>query len=126
MNIALWASAGLLALIFLAAGSLKLSQPKAKLAASGMGWAADMSAGTVKLIGAAEVLGAIGLVLPPLVNIAAVLAPVAAVGLAITMVGAIVVHLQRKEYQGLVAPVVLLVLAVFVAVGRFVLVPFGA
>lgn len=126
MNIALWVSAGLLALIFLAAGSLKLSQPKEKLAASGMGWAADFSAGMVKLIGTAEVLGAIGLILPPLVNIAPVLAPVAAVGLAITMVGAIVVHLQRKEYQGLVAPVVLLALSVFVAVGRFALVPFGA
>lgn len=126
MNIALWAAAGLLALVFLAAGALKLSQPKEKLAASGMGWAADFSAGMVRFVGAVEILGAVGLILPPLVNIAAVLAPLAATGLGITMIGAIIVHLQRKEYNGLVAPLVLLAVAAFVAVGRFVLVPFGA
>lgn len=126
MNIALWVVAGLLALAFLGAGGMKLSQPKEKLQASGMGWTEDFSVTGVKLIGTAEVLGAIGLILPPLVNIAPVLAPIAAVGLLVTMIGAAVVHVRRGETQALAAPVVLGLLAAFVAYGRFFLVPFGA
>jgi uncharacterized membrane protein YphA (DoxX/SURF4 family) len=126
MNIALWVVAGLLALAFVGAGAMKLSQPKEKLQASGMGWTEDFSATGVKLIGTAEVLGAIGLILPPLVNIAPVLAPIAAVGLAVTMVGAAIVHVRRGESKALGAPVVLFLLAAFVAYGRFFLVPFGA
>ncbi len=123
MIIAVWIVAGLLALAFLAAGGMKLAQPKEKLAAAGMAWTEDFSANTVMLIGAAEVLGAIGLILPPLVNIAPMLAPVAATGLALTMAGAVVTHLRRKEGQAALAPLVLLVLAAFVAVAGFVLVP---
>lgn len=126
MNIALWIVAGLLALTFLAAGAMKLSQPKEKLAASGMGWTEDFSAGAIKAIGTIEILGAIGLILPPLVNIAPWLAPLAASGLAVTMVGAAVTHLRRKEPQMVGINVVLLILALLVAIGRFVLLPFGA
>jgi len=123
MNVALWIVAGLLAAAFLAAGAMKLSQPREKIAAS-MGWAEDFSAGTIKMIGAFEVLGAIGLILPALVGVAPVLVPLAAVGLAVIMVGAIVTHLRRKETQPVLVNVVLLALAVFVAVGRFWVAPF--
>jgi len=126
MNIALWLVAALLAVSFLAAGGMKLARSKDKLASSGMAWTEDFSANTVKLIGTAEILGAIGLILPPLVNIAPVLAPIAAIGLALTMAGAVVTHLRRKEGRDALAPLVLLLLAVFVAVGRLALVPFGA
>ncbi len=64
MNLVLWIVAGLLAAAFAAAGLMKLTQPKAKLAASGMAWTEDLSGGAVKGIGAVEVLGAIGLILP--------------------------------------------------------------
>jgi uncharacterized membrane protein YphA (DoxX/SURF4 family) len=117
MNVVLWVVAAVLALAFLAAGLMKVVQPKEKLAASGLGWVEDFSAGAVKAIGAVEVLGAVGLVLPPLVDVAPVLAPLAALGLALTMAGAVVVHVRRKEQ--FVPPLVLGVLALLVAILRF-------
>lgn len=119
VNILLWVVAGLLALAFLAAGGMKLAQPKEKLAESGLAWVEDFSAGAVKGIGAVEVLGALGLVLPAVTGIAPVLVPLAATGLALTMVGAAVVHVRRGETQMVVVNVVLLLLAAFVAWGRF-------
>jgi hypothetical protein len=81
MNIVLWVITVLLALLFLMAGAMKIAQPKAKLAASGQGWVEDFSEGTVKRIGAAEILGALGLILPAVLNIATVLVPAAASGI---------------------------------------------
>ncbi|GID92072.1 DoxX family protein [Amorphoplanes digitatis] len=119
MNIVLWIIAGLLAAAFAAAGVLKLSRSKEQLAASGLAWTEDFSAGTVKLIGAVELLAAVGLILPALLDIAPVLVPLAATGLVLTMIGAIVVHARRKEYSGIAVNVVLLLLAAVVAWGRF-------
>ncbi|MFF5078459.1 DoxX family protein [Actinoplanes sp. NPDC000266] len=119
MNVFLWIVAAVLAVAFLGAGVMKLLQPKEKLVASGMGWASDWPAGSIKLIGAVEVLAAIGLILPRALDIAPVLTPLAAVGLAVVMAGAIVVHLRRKEPQMAAANAVLLILAVIVAAGRF-------
>ena len=119
MNVVLWIVAGVLAVAFLGAGLMKLAQPRKKLADSGMGWTEDFSDGAVKGIGALEVLGALGLVLPAVFDIAPVLVPIAATGLALVMLGAIVVHARRKEPQMIIANVVLLALAVFVAWGRF-------
>jgi uncharacterized membrane protein len=118
VNVALWIVAGVLALAFLAAGLTKLTQPKEKLVAR-MPWVEDFGAGAVRAIGGLEVLGAIGLILPAVTGIAPILVPLAATGLAITMVGAIVVHGRRGERQSLVANLVLLALALFVAWGRF-------
>lgn len=126
MDLTLWIVAGVLALAFIGAGGMKLAQPREKLAASGMGWVEDFNQQSVRLIGVLEVLAAIGLVVPPLVNVAPVLAPLAAVGLVLLMAGAAITHARRKEPQMIVANLVLLVLAAFVAVGRFTLVPFGA
>ncbi len=118
MNIALWIVAGVLALAFLAAGLMKVSQPKEKLAAS-MGWVNDFSPGTVKFIGTMEILGAIGLILPAATGIAPVLTPIAATGLAVTMILAAIVHGRRREPQMIAVNAVLLVLALFVAIMRF-------
>ena len=119
MNVVLWIIAGLLAAAFGAAGLMKLTSPKEKLAASGMGWTEDYSADQVKTIGTLEVLGAIGLILPAALGIAEILTPLAAVGLALTMVGAAVVHAKRGEGQMIPVNVVLGGLAIFVAVMRF-------
>lgn len=123
MNITLWIVAGLLALAFLGAGAMKVARSKEQLAASGLGWTEDFSAPMVKAIGALEILGALGLVLPAVTGILPVLVPLAALGLTATMAGAVIVHLRRRET--FIPPAVLLVLAAFVAVGRF-LVPIGA
>ena len=97
MTIALWILNGLLALAFIAAGSMKIARPKPALVASGMTWADDFADPTVKLIGAAELVGGLGLILPLLTGIAPILAPIAAAALAVVMVSAIVVHVRRKE-----------------------------
>ena len=119
MNTLLWIVAGVLALVFLAVGLMKLTQPRDKLVASGQGWAEDFSDGAVKGIGALEVLGAIGLVLPALLDVAPVLVPLAALGLTLLMAGAAITHLRRKELPNVVANVVLGGLALFVAIMRF-------
>ena len=120
MDSALWIVAGLLAVAFLMTGLMKITQPKAKLAAQ-MGWVEDYAPTTVKAIGVIEVLGAIGLILPRLTGILPWLTPLAALGLALTMLGAMATHLRRNEYPMLLPNLVLLVLAAFVAYGRFAL-----
>jgi uncharacterized membrane protein YphA (DoxX/SURF4 family) len=120
MNVFLWIVAGVLAAFFLAAGLTKLSQSKAKLGENPqMGWTKDFSAGTIKLIGAAEVLGALGLILPGAFDIAPVLVPLAASGLAIIMIGAIITHARRKEPKPIIINTVVLILALLVAIFRF-------
>jgi uncharacterized membrane protein YphA (DoxX/SURF4 family) len=119
MNVVLWIIAGLLAAAFLAAGAMKLIQPKEKLAAAGMGYVEDFSAGAVKAIGALEVLAAIGLILPAALDIVPVLVPMAALGLVLLMIGAAITHLRRGESQMIVINLVLLVLAAVVAWARF-------
>ncbi|MEV5716583.1 DoxX family protein [Amycolatopsis mediterranei] len=120
MNVVLWIAAGLLAVMYLFAGGMKLATPREKLLENpNMGWATDFSAAAVKGIGAVEVLGALGLILPRALDIAPVLTPLAATGLVLVQAGAIVVHARRKETKALPMNVVLLVLAAFVAVGRF-------
>lgn len=119
MNIALWVIAAVLAISFVGAGAMKLMTSKEDLLPK-MPWAADFSESQIKGIGAAELAGGIGLVLPPAVDIAAILAPIAAVGLAITMAGAAVVHLRRGDGVGQAMPAAVLgALALFVAVMRF-------
>ena len=97
MLIAYWIVGGLLALANLAAGGQKALRTPDKLVASGIGWAKDVQPSTVRLSGVAEILGAVGLGLPPLTGIAAILAPIAAVGLVVLQVGAVVFHLRRRE-----------------------------
>jgi DoxX-like family len=117
MLIAFWIVNGILALAFLAAGIMKLVRPKEKLASAGLAWVEDFTTGPVKLIGLAEVIGAIGLILPVLLGVAEILSPIASIALAVLMVGAAVVHARRKENP--VAPIVLVVLSVVSAVLGF-------
>lgn len=119
MNITLWIVTALLALLFLAAGTMKIAQPKAKLAASGQGWAEDFSDGTVKGIGGLEVLAALGLVLPALLNIATVLIPLAATGLFLLMAGAAITHARRGEKTNVTVNAILGILAAGIAIARF-------
>jgi uncharacterized membrane protein YphA (DoxX/SURF4 family) len=122
MGIALWVAQVLLAVAFLGAGATKLSQPKEKLAKN-MAWVEDFSQSAVRLISVLEVLGALGLVVPALTGVLPWLTPLAALGLALLMAGAVYTHLQRKEGSAVVPPAVLLLLAALVAVGRSFVVP---
>jgi uncharacterized membrane protein YphA (DoxX/SURF4 family) len=118
MDIAIWILQLLLALAFLAAGMTKLSQPRQKLATS-MAWVEDFSDPGVRAIGALEVLGALGLLVPALTGVATVLVPIAAVGLALLMIGAAASHRRRGELPMIGINAALLVLAVVVAGARF-------
>ena len=120
MNLTLWIIAGLLAVVYLASGAGKLIVPKEKIAAiPGGRWVEDFSAGSVKAIGALEVLAAVGLILPAATGIAPVLVPLAAAGLVLIMVGAVITRLRRHEPKAMVADLAYLALAGFVAWGRF-------
>jgi hypothetical protein len=121
VNIALWIVQGLLALVYLAAGVLKVVRPRERLVASGnFDWMKDSSDTGVKAVGLVEILGALGVILPWLTGIASILTPIAAVGLVMVQVGALRVHLVRNERRPLPVNVLLLLLAAFVAIGRFV------
>lgn len=113
MKKTVWTLQILLALAFAAAGGMKLVTPRAQLVSNGMGWAQDFSDAQVKLIGTAEVLGAIGLVAPSATGLLPVLTPVAAAGLAVLMGGAVLTHVSRGEPP--MAPLVLAILAAVVA-----------
>ena len=123
MNVILWIVQGLLALMFLMAGAMKLSKSKKELREKLGDWVDQYSDISIKLIGLAELLGAIGLILPLTLDFFPILTPLAAIGLAITMLGAMRVHYQRKEKSKVITNIVLMLLAVFVVIGRLYLVP---
>jgi uncharacterized membrane protein YphA (DoxX/SURF4 family) len=118
MNLALWIVAIVLAAVFAASGLMKEFVPKDKLVRSGQGWAQDFSSTNIRLMGFAEVLGAVGVILPAVVHIGAVLVPLAAIGLGLFMIGAAVVNARRKDVALIGFNLVLLALAIFVAWGR--------
>jgi uncharacterized membrane protein YphA (DoxX/SURF4 family) len=123
MDIAIWVVQSLLALAFGMAGFMKFTQDPEQLIAKGMAYVEDLSLPVLRGIGALEFLGALGLVLPMLTQIFPILTPVAASGLVLTMLGAASLHFRRKEFSAIGINAVLLLLAAFVAYGRFVLVP---
>ncbi len=116
LNFWLWAAAGLLAVLYLLAGFMKATQPIDKLAAQ-MKWPAELPRLT-RFVGVAEVLGAIGLILPLATGILPWLTPLAAICLIVVQILAAGFHIMRKEYQIVPANIVLLALAAFVAWGR--------
>jgi uncharacterized membrane protein YphA (DoxX/SURF4 family) len=118
MNIALWVLQVLLGLAFVFHAYVML-RPSPERLQSGMKYVLEMRAGLRIFAGVAEGLAGIGLVLPALLRILPWLTPVAAAGLVVLMVGAIVFHVRRREYPNIGLNAVLGVLAAFVAWGRF-------
>jgi uncharacterized membrane protein YphA (DoxX/SURF4 family) len=118
MNYALWIVQVLLALLFLFAGVMKLVLPlealKGPVALPGL---------FLRFIGVAEVLGALGLILPGLLRVQPRLTPLAAAGLVIIMIGATVITLVTSSFGLAVIPLVTGLLATFVAYGRWRLAP---
>lgn len=123
MNTALWIVQGLLAAMFLMAGLMKLANSKEELKPKMGDWVDAVSTPGFKLIGLLELLGAVGVVLPMAIDVLPILTPIAAIGLVMTMLGAMGLHIQRKEYDAIKKNVPLLLLALFVAVGRLIIIP---
>lgn len=118
MTYALWILQGLLALLFLFAGGTKLVLPLEKLTGP-----VPLPGLFLRFIGTAEVLGAIGLILPGLLGIRPGLTPLAAAGLVIIMIGATVLTLAGGEVAVALIPLVVGFLSAFVAYGRWRLAP---
>ena len=118
MSTFVWILQIVLAIGFLMAGGMKLTQSRAKLAPQ-MGWVEDFSDTQVKEIGAVEIVAALGLILPAATGIAPVLTPLAAAGLVIVMISAAATHLRRHEAQFVAVNATLLILASIVAYARF-------
>lgn len=115
----MWVLQALLALTFIAAGFIKVNQPKQELRTK-MDWVESFSPQSIRLIGIAEILGGIGLVLPVLTGVAVILTPLATVGLAALMAGAIWLHATRRDPVGSAIPAgVLLVLLAALFGGLF-------
>jgi hypothetical protein len=114
MEIAYWIVAGLLALFYLYAGGKKVAQSREQLRPM-MGWVDRVPMPLVRTIGTLEILGAAGLILPPLTGIAAGLTIAAAVGLVLIQVGGIALHLSRGEARLIGLNIALLVAALVVA-----------
>ncbi len=121
MTYVLWTVQVLLALVFLFAGGVKLVTPFEEMAAQ---MPIPLPELFLRFIGVAEVLGALGLILPGLLRIRPGLTPLAAAGLAIIMIGATVLTLAGGLGAMAVIPLVVGLLAAFVAYGRWRLAPF--
>jgi hypothetical protein len=119
MNLTLWIAAVLLAAVALAGGISKTFIPKSKLDAHPASWTPGASAGFVKTLGVLELLAAVGLILPAVVDIAPVMVPVTATCWVVLMVGAIITHGRLGQPKLVVLTSIYLALAGFLAWGRF-------
>ena len=109
----MWAIQILLAVAFGAAGTMKLVRSKGQLAANPhMGWVHSVPEDRIKLLGVAEVLGAIGLVVPMAIGITPIQTRIAAVCLATLMGGAAATHTMRGESAAVSTILAVLVIAV--------------
>jgi len=118
MTYALWIVQGLLAALFLFAGGMKLVLPIEEMTKQ-----MPMPGWFLRFIGVAEVLGGIGLILPGLLRIRPGLTPLAAAGLVIIMIGATALTLASGPVATAIIPLVVGLLAAFVAYGRWRLAP---
>jgi len=121
MNIFLWILQIVLGLYFFAIGIMHFVLPPGL--PSVMAWMYELTPTLHYISGAAEILGGLGLILPAVTRIQTRLVPLAALGLSLVMVGAIVYHATRGEYQNIGLNVLLFAASLFVAYGRWKLVP---
>jgi uncharacterized membrane protein YphA (DoxX/SURF4 family) len=118
MNIALWISQGVLAVVFLISGTLKSTQSKERMIATGQTGVVFFPLPVIRMVAALELAAVAGLLLPGLTGIAPALTPAAAIGLAVVMVGAAISHTKLNEVRAVSTNVALFALCVFVAWGR--------
>jgi hypothetical protein len=122
MNVALWIAQIILGLAFTSAGIRKLVEPLNTMAKRWV-WVSDFQLPAIRGIASLETLGAIGVIIPALTGILTWLTPVAACGLILLLLGALATNIRYRLYPAIAYTVFLIVLAIFVAYGRFVILP---
>lgn len=116
-KIATWVSQGILSLIMLFFGIMKVITPyEESIKHANGGWITDFSPTQITIIGILEILGVIGMNLPFLLRKFKKLVPVAATGLSLTMMGGVITHILRGK--SFIIPTIILAIALFVVFGR--------
>ena len=118
MNVYLWIAQAILAVIFLASGMVKSLMSSERMLATGQTGAASQPLPFIRFIALCEILGAIGLILPIALGVDRFLTPLAALGLAVIMVGAARIHSKLREPKSVAVNIALLALALFIVWGR--------
>jgi uncharacterized membrane protein YphA (DoxX/SURF4 family) len=120
MLIAVWIVSWLVAVAFFVGGIVRLVVPAEKYGSwPNQQWILAVPRPAVVAISIAEILGAIGLIVPVLTGIAPILTPIAACCLALIMVGALVFHVRRREWPNVPVALVQIALLLFIAISRF-------
>lgn len=121
MNTTLWIAQGLLAAMYLTVGTMKAFLPAKVRGNPQMTWAHGQPDHYIRFVGTTEVLGAFGLILPLVTGILPWLTVLAGLGLTLVQLLAIFrEHLPKKEYKVIPLNIILLILAVFVVIGRWI------
>jgi DoxX-like family len=118
-NVGLWVAQALLIAVFGFSAAVKGTQPKQRVLQFGMTGVVNIPIPVMRFTALCEVFGVIGLVLPYATGIAPILTPAAAMGLAMIMIAAAVIHLRLHEPWTAGGNVILLALCVLVAIGRW-------
>ena len=117
LHIILWVAQVILAGMFIMAGMMKSTQPIVDLSKS-VPWTANVPVTLVRFIGVSELLGGIGLLLPSLLRIKPILTPIAAIGILLIMVFAMVYHIVNGETNVIGINIAFGLVAAFIAWGR--------
>jgi uncharacterized membrane protein YphA (DoxX/SURF4 family) len=125
LHIALWIAQVLLAGMFIMSGFMKVSQPIDQLSQM-LPWASQVPQALVRFIGISELLGGIGLILPAMLGIKPHLTAWAALGLLAVMLFATIFHATRGEFSAIGMNLILALIALFIARGRFKKAPITA
>jgi hypothetical protein len=118
MDVALWVGQGILAAVFAASGAMKAVLSKERMIATGQTGVVDYSLPAIRLIATCELAAVPALILPGVLGRALVLTPLAAIGLAVVMIGAAIAHTKLHEPKNVAVNAVLFTICLAVAAGR--------
>jgi uncharacterized membrane protein YphA (DoxX/SURF4 family) len=118
MNTVLWAMQSLVALVFFSIGFLKTFGSKKRIQKI-FSANTPVTVFTTRLQGFLEIMGAIAIIFPLLLNIYPSLTAIASACLGLVMIGAAIFHFRKKEYKALAFVIILFILTVIIAINRY-------
>lgn len=118
MNVVLWILQGLLAFVFIVSGTQKALRSKRALIDSGQTGVVFFPTWAIRVIATCELVGAVALIVPGIVDRAEPLTPLAAIGFCLLMVGAAITHARLHEPRNIAINAALFTMSAIVAIGR--------